>query len=132
MVNYCTAKVGKIPHPYKQSPDLIPNNLIRYVVSINCTILLNPRICNYTINNIKVGVTVASDKEIELLDTFAVSNVITFADHKVVYIQEEGWADANDTPTHAILMLTSGCYNAFHGHDGNVMWVDNVALVYED
>ena len=43
----------------------------------------------YTINNIKVGVTVASDKEIELLDTFAVSNVITFADHKVVYIQEE-------------------------------------------
>lgn len=43
----------------------------------------------YTINNIKVGVTTSSDKEIELLDTFAVSNVITFADHKVVYIQEE-------------------------------------------
>ena len=43
----------------------------------------------YTINNIKVGVTTASDKDIELLDTFAVSNVIDFADCKVVYIQEE-------------------------------------------
>lgn len=51
---------------------------------------------------------------------------------EIVYINEEGWADADETPTHAILMLTSGCYNAFHGHDGNVMWVDNVALVYED
>ena len=42
-----------------------------------------------TINNIKVGVTVVSDREYELLDTFAVSNVISFADYKVVYIQEE-------------------------------------------
>lgn len=43
----------------------------------------------YTINNIKVGVTVASDKDIELLDTFVVSNVIACTDYKVVYIQEE-------------------------------------------
>ena len=42
-----------------------------------------------TINNIKVGVTVVSDREYELLDTFAVSNVINFTDYKVVYIQEE-------------------------------------------
>lgn len=42
-----------------------------------------------TINNIKVGVTDASDREYELLDTFAVTNVIGFADKKVVYIQEE-------------------------------------------
>ena len=42
-----------------------------------------------TINNIKVGVTEASDREYELLDTFAVTNVVNLADKKVVYIQEE-------------------------------------------
>lgn len=42
-----------------------------------------------TINNIKVGVTEESDREYELLDTFAVTNVVGFADKKVVYIQEE-------------------------------------------
>ena len=42
-----------------------------------------------TINNIKVGVTEASDREYELLGTFAVTNVVNFADKKVVYIQEE-------------------------------------------
>ena len=49
---------------------------------------------------------------------------------KIVPIQEDGWSEPDETPTHAILMLTSGCYNAFFGHDGNVMWVDNVKLVY--
>ncbi len=50
---------------------------------------------------------------------------------KIVPIQEEGWAPVGTTPTHAILVLTSGCYSAFHGHDGNAMWVDNVKLVYD-
>lgn len=49
---------------------------------------------------------------------------------KITLIQEEGY-DASLTPTHAILMLTSGCYEAFYGHDGNTMWVDNVRLVYD-
>ena len=50
---------------------------------------------------------------------------------KIVPIKEEGWAPKGTKPTHAILMLTSGCYDAFLGHDGNAFWVDNVKLVYE-
>jgi hypothetical protein len=49
---------------------------------------------------------------------------------KVVLIQEEGW-DATLEPTHMVIMLTSGKYEAFVGHAGNVFWVDNVSLVYE-
>lgn len=51
---------------------------------------------------------------------------------KITPIEEEGWAAPDETPTHAILMITSGSYPAFYGHEGNVMWVDNVSLVYED
>lgn len=47
-------------------------------------------------------------------------------------VVEESWAAADAVPTHAILMITSGCYPAFYGHDGNVMWVDNVGLIYND
>ena len=50
---------------------------------------------------------------------------------KVVLIEEEGW-DANLTPTHMVIMLTSGRYEAFVGHAGNTLWVDNVCLVYEE
>ena len=49
---------------------------------------------------------------------------------KVVLIQEEGW-NANLEPTHMVIMLTSGRYEAFVGHAGNVLWVDNVCLVYD-
>lgn len=51
---------------------------------------------------------------------------------KIVPIQEDGWASEDTQPTHAILMLTSGCYKAFNGHDGNTLWVDNVKLVYDE
>ena len=50
---------------------------------------------------------------------------------KVVLIQEEGW-DANIEPTHMVIMLTSGRYEAFVGKAGNVFWVDNVSLVYTE
>ena len=50
---------------------------------------------------------------------------------KVVLIQEEGW-DATLEPTHIVIMLTSGKYEAFVGKAGNVFWVDNVSLVYEN
>lgn len=50
---------------------------------------------------------------------------------KMVHIEEEGW-DATLEPTHIIVMLTSGCFEAFVGHTGNVLWVDNVGLVYDD
>lgn len=48
---------------------------------------------------------------------------------KMVKIVEEGWSD--EEPTHMIIMLTSGKYEAFVGHEGNTLWVDNVRLVYE-
>ena len=50
---------------------------------------------------------------------------------KVVLIQEEGW-DATLEPTHMVIMLTSGKYEAFVGKAGKVFWVDNVSLVYEN
>ena len=50
---------------------------------------------------------------------------------KMTLIQEEGW-DATLEPTHMVIMLTSGKYEAFVGKEGNVLWVDNVCLVYED
>ena len=49
---------------------------------------------------------------------------------KMVPVQEEGW-NAALQPTHAVIMLTAGRYEAFVGHAGNVMWVDNVGLVYD-
>ena len=50
---------------------------------------------------------------------------------KVTPIIEEGW-DATLEPTHMVIMLTSGKYEAFVGKEGNVLWVDNVCLVYEN
>ena len=49
---------------------------------------------------------------------------------KIVPVQEEGW-NASLQPTHIVIMLTAGRYEAFVGHAGNVMWVDNVGLVYD-
>ena len=50
---------------------------------------------------------------------------------KVTPIIEEGW-DGNIEPTHMVIMLTSGRYEAFVGKAGNVFWVDNVSLVYPE
>lgn len=52
------------------------------------------------------------------------------ADGKMVKVNEVGYS--NDKPTHLVLMISSGCYPAFTGHDGNTLWVDNVSLVYDD
>ncbi len=49
---------------------------------------------------------------------------------KIVQIQEIGWAEADETPTHMIIMLTSDFNEAFIAHNGNTLWVDNVRLVY--
>ncbi|MCQ2350463.1 MAG: PCMD domain-containing protein [Paludibacteraceae bacterium] len=45
---------------------------------------------------------------------------------EVTPIIEEGWGDANDTPTHVIVMLTAGNQGAFIGTLGNTLWIDNV------
>lgn len=49
---------------------------------------------------------------------------------KSVVIKEMGWGTANDVPTHMVLQFTSSHGGAYIGSPGNVMWVDNIALVY--
>lgn len=49
---------------------------------------------------------------------------------KMVRIEEVGYG--LNEPTHMIIMLTSGKYEAFVSHEGNTLWVDNVRLVYKD
>ena len=49
---------------------------------------------------------------------------------KSVKIIEEGWADENETPTHAIFTISASIHEAWVGTLGNTLWVDNVALEY--
>lgn len=49
---------------------------------------------------------------------------------KMVKIQEEGWDDANATPTHMMVMFSAGCGTAYEGTIGQTLWVDNVKLQY--
>ena len=48
---------------------------------------------------------------------------------KMVPIQEVGYK-ADATPTHLILQISAGCQEPFTGCPGNVVWVDNIRLVY--
>lgn len=45
-------------------------------------------------------------------------------------IHEIGWGDESDSPTHMILMLSSGCHGAYTGALGNTFWVDNVRMEF--
>ncbi|MCQ2287478.1 MAG: PCMD domain-containing protein [Muribaculaceae bacterium] len=49
---------------------------------------------------------------------------------KMVPVIEEQWDNANATPTHLIVMASSGCGTAYIGTIGMTLWVDNMALVY--
>ncbi len=49
---------------------------------------------------------------------------------KMVHVEEVGWADEDEEPTHVILMLTAGCYPAWYGCPDNAFWIDNVRWVY--
>ncbi len=49
---------------------------------------------------------------------------------KIVPVVEEKWDDANATPTHLLVMASSGCGTAYVGTIGMTLWVDNFALVY--
>lgn len=49
---------------------------------------------------------------------------------KMVPVQEVGWDDANATPTHVILMMSSGSGEPYTGTPGMTFWVDNVGWVY--
>ena len=47
-----------------------------------------------------------------------------------VPIQEVGWADADETPTHMVLQFVSSHGGAYIGSPGNTFWIDNLKLVY--
>ena len=49
---------------------------------------------------------------------------------KMVPVIEEKWDDANATPTHILVMLSSGCGTPYTGTPGMTFWIDNVSLVY--
>lgn len=47
-----------------------------------------------------------------------------------VPIQEIGWAEPDEQPTHMVLQFTSSHGGAYIGSPGNTFWIDNVELVY--
>ena len=49
---------------------------------------------------------------------------------KSVPIQEVGWAEPGEAPTHMVLQLTSSHGGAYIGSPGNTFWIDNVELIY--
>lgn len=49
---------------------------------------------------------------------------------KMVPVREEGWDDANATPTHMIVMFSSGSGEPYTGTVGTTLSIDNVGLVY--
>ena len=48
---------------------------------------------------------------------------------KMVCIEEVGWR-ADLAPTHMIIQIAAGCQKPFTGCPGNVIWCDNIRLVY--
>ncbi len=49
---------------------------------------------------------------------------------KMVPVKEVGWDDASATPTHMLVMASSGCGVAYEGTPGMTLWIDNISLVY--
>lgn len=49
---------------------------------------------------------------------------------KMVPVQEVGWDSADATPTHLLVMFSSGSGEPYTGTPGATFWVDNVALAY--
>ena len=49
---------------------------------------------------------------------------------KMVPVVEEQWDDANATPTHMLVMASSGCGTPFVGTVGMTLWIDNMSLVF--
>lgn len=47
---------------------------------------------------------------------------------KLVPVQEEGWAPADATPTHVLVMASTTCGEPFIGTEGLTMYIDNVAF----
>ena len=46
-----------------------------------------------------------------------------------VPIDEVGWGDENDNPTHIIIRFSSGYGGAYVGAVGDCLWIDNIEFV---
>ena len=49
---------------------------------------------------------------------------------KMVPVKEVGWDSPDATPTHLLVMASSGCGVAYEGTPGMTLWVDNIELIY--
>ncbi|TFU93414.1 glycoside hydrolase xylanase [Barnesiella sp. WM24] len=49
---------------------------------------------------------------------------------KMVPVKEVGWDSPDATPTHLLVMASSGCGVAYEGTPGMTLWIDNIELVY--
>ena len=49
---------------------------------------------------------------------------------KIVPIEENEWADASESPTHAIVKFDSSHGGAYIGTIGTTLWLDNIKWVY--
>lgn len=49
---------------------------------------------------------------------------------KMVPVVEEGWDSDDATPTHMLIMASSGCGTAYTGTVGMTLWLDNISLQY--
>lgn len=47
---------------------------------------------------------------------------------KMVPVHEIGWDDANATPTHVLVMASSGCGEAYVGTEGVTLYIDNISF----
>lgn len=47
---------------------------------------------------------------------------------KLVPVQEVEWADADETPTHVLMMASSSCGVPFIGTEGITLYIDNIAF----
>lgn len=47
---------------------------------------------------------------------------------KLVPVHEVGWAPANETPTHVLVMASSSCGEPYVGTEGLTLYIDNIAF----
>ncbi len=47
---------------------------------------------------------------------------------KLVPVEEVGWAPADATPTHVLVMASSSCGVPFIGTEGLTLYIDNIAF----
>ena len=51
---------------------------------------------------------------------------------RLVAVEEEGWAEADETPTHVMVMCSSSCGEPFIGTEGLTLYIDNIGFGFEE